>query len=274
MWWIQIMKEKYYYSSDVDSPKLWSPIWKLIHSMPFLIDSHLNQIPGNGDSILIWEDPILHQLPFQKLEELCLLREFMLQNGIRTLVKASQWDKDGAWSHQNFGNLSCNLNSQGKNLEEKLSGKYPIHRPFPDKVGQRSSSYLIKEGYVDLLFQYSIPPKSSIQGKVCSLNAFPKFNAIFWLLVKKKFHSEENMKGRGIQGQSRCPLCGIQEGSIQHLFVDYHFSKKVWSHELGPLFARIHQPIDLLEFFSVLSIGITQDPFNPNHPSNLFGQPS
>lgn len=57
----------------------------------------------------------------------------------------------------------------------------------------------------------------------------PKVKFFFWLLLKGKILTAENLRKRGIMGPSRCPNCCKAEETIQHLFIDCQVAEECWS---------------------------------------------
>jgi hypothetical protein len=48
-----------------------------------------------------------------------------------------------------------------------------------------------------------------------------------WLMLEQKILTWEILTKRGIIGPSRCALCGEAEKTLNHLFVDYNFTKDI-----------------------------------------------
>jgi hypothetical protein len=57
-----------------------------------------------------------------------------------------------------------------------------------------------------------------------------------WTMAHKGILTSENMRRRGWQGPSRCPLCIIEEETIEHLLLNFPYAKQVWDivMKLGP----------------------------------------
>ena len=47
-------------------------------------------------------------------------------------------------------------------------------------------------------------------------------------MLEQKILTWENLAKRGILGPSRCALCGNNEETIYHLFVECSFTKDIW----------------------------------------------
>ena len=70
-YWVQILKEKYQQSIEpYQEYKQFSPIFELLFSASFFMNSHFNFIPGNEVTIRILEYFILHHISLENVEEL------------------------------------------------------------------------------------------------------------------------------------------------------------------------------------------------------------
>jgi len=70
-YWVQILKEKYQQSIEpYQGYKKFSPIFELLFSASFLMNSHFNFIPGDEVTIRILEYFILHHIALENVEEL------------------------------------------------------------------------------------------------------------------------------------------------------------------------------------------------------------
>jgi len=48
-------------------------------------------------------------------------------------------------------------------------------------------------------------------------------------MFEQKIVTWENLTKRGLIGPSRCVLCGENEETMNHLFVECHFAKDIWT---------------------------------------------
>jgi hypothetical protein len=55
-----------------------------------------------------------------------------------------------------------------------------------------------------------------------------KVKLFIWLMLEQKILTWENLAKRGIIGPSRCVLCGNNEETMYHLFVECSFTKDIW----------------------------------------------
>jgi len=52
--------------------------------------------------------------------------------------------------------------------------------------------------------------------------------------------TSENLRKKGFQGPTQCPLCMQAEENIQHLFQECIFAKECWQQLISPLEIRIN----------------------------------
>lgn len=55
----------------------------------------------------------------------------------------------------------------------------------------------------------------------------PRVAFLIWTLIRSRFLAVEFLKRRGIQMANRFDMCNAHEETIQHVFVDYVFTKSV-----------------------------------------------
>jgi hypothetical protein len=54
-----------------------------------------------------------------------------------------------------------------------------------------------------------------------------------WTLAHRSILMGENLRRRGWEGPNRCPLCLQEEETIDHLLLNYSYSKEFWKLALG-----------------------------------------
>jgi len=77
-----------------------------------------------------------------------------------------------------------------------------------------------------------------------------------WTLVHQSILTNENLRKRGWEGPSKCPLCCNEEESTYHLLLLCPFVKEVWEKAVGLDSSLIHIPQDtseLMKSWSYLS---------------------
>jgi len=56
-----------------------------------------------------------------------------------------------------------------------------------------------------------------------------KIKLFFWLMLEQRILTRENLVKRGFLGPSRCVLCGKDEETVLHLFVECNFTNNIWT---------------------------------------------
>ena len=68
-----------------------------------------------------------------------------------------------------------------------------------------------------------------------------------WTLAHKSILSGENLKKRGMEGPTRCPLCKSKKETSDHIILGCQFSKEVWIEAM-----RLNPSINLPDTIQVL----------------------
>ena len=69
---------------------------------------------------------------------------------------------------------------------------------------------------------------NKIWKKVWHTDSIPKVNSFIWILLHNKLLTAENLRKRGINGPSRCPLCNSEEETTNHIFLQCKTSLLAW----------------------------------------------
>ena len=86
------------------------------------------------------------------------------------------------------------------------------------------------QGY-DLIVHHFQEPSSELSkvlDLLWSFNIHAKIRCFIWLVVMNHVLTWDNLQRCGWQGLSLCILCRVHEDTVQHLFIDCIFSKKVY----------------------------------------------
>ncbi|XP_074301623.1 uncharacterized protein LOC141633025 [Silene latifolia] len=83
--------------------------------------------------------------------------------------------------------------------------------------------YTIKAGY-----QWLKPDENLVSWYPWMLNKWliPKQSFIVWLIAHQKLLTQDRLVKMQIISENKCFLCGLQEENLNHLFLDYLFSRK------------------------------------------------
>jgi ribonuclease HI len=257
--WSKQMLRKKYFSGDRDrclekpaKTRIGSPIFHLCQRASPILSNHLTWIPGNGSKISIWDDSILGGLPFSDLREIENIKAWLLNKNCRTLWDISRWKNDAkrTWEGWNLGNYPEELNEEASNLLELLQGKSPLSAESKDKRGWGTSSgvYTAAAGYKIVTGVPWVPPNPGPWKALWNYPSIPKVDLFTWTLIHNSILTFDNLKRRGWEGPSRCPLCTQTEETIDHLLFNCDFSKEVWGFLVGPLASNL--PTESKELFN------------------------
>lgn len=64
--------------------------------------------------------------------------------------------------------------------------------------------------------------------KLLKLKCPPKTKLFMWNVFENKVPTWDNLQKRNKQGLGWCPLCGVENDSVDHLFLRCNFGSEVW----------------------------------------------
>jgi len=167
-------------------------------------------IPGNGKDISIWEDSVLSEATLLIRQDLRRLRDWMHTNRLHKLWDISAWrnDENISWSKWEIENLPQELEEEWTNLKNLLQGKTPLCEKRKDKIGWglRAGPYTTIAGYSQLASTPHVPPHLVLWKAIWTAKSLLKIDMFVWTMAQKGVLSEENLRKRGWEGPSRCPL--------------------------------------------------------------------
>ncbi|KAL5699067.1 hypothetical protein ACHQM5_030019 [Ranunculus cassubicifolius] len=73
------------------------------------------------------------------------------------------------------------------------------------------------------MFQRSFPYR-----QVCKANIPTHVKFFIWLVIWGRILTMDKLIDRGMNIENRCVLCGVEEESMEHLFMDCRFSSEIW----------------------------------------------
>jgi hypothetical protein len=120
-------------------------------------------------------------------------------------------------------------------LKYWLQGKTPLKKRKKDKRGWGSFSglYTTAAGYQHIATVPHVPPDPEIWKVFWSSKSIPKIDMYVWTMAHRGILTGGNLRRRGWEGPSRCPLCCQEEETTDHLLLSYTYSKEVWHLTLG-----------------------------------------
>ena len=101
------------------------------------------------------------------------------------------------------------------------------------------------------------PSQSSPVESPLEFSSIPKVDIFIWTLLHNNILTSDNLKRKGWEGPSRCPLCNQAEETTEQLLFICDFSKEVWGLLLGSVSSTL--PTSAPE---LLSRWMSLSPFN------------
>jgi len=137
-------------------------------------------------------------------------------------------------------------------LTQLLHGKAPLASSVHDKRGwgHHSGSYTAAKGYRSFQALQYAAPNPAQWNFIWSYPFVPKIDFFCWTLAHRSILTGDNLKTRGMEGPSRCPLCLNEEESSIHLLLECSFSKETWQKVLLLSSGDIAIPENFKELFS------------------------
>eukprot|EP00253_Pinus_taeda_P024961 PITA_24961 len=251
-WSKKVLWKKYFQGQRLrclDLPKKnskGSPISKLCIVALDNFSSNLYWIPGNGTKIRIWKDQILGVQPLQHIKDLANIKLWLHSNNKETLWDISNWTKDAdrRWDSWNLGEVPHYLQSEASLLLDNLQGKSPLSATAKNKRGWGSHTdfFSVAEGYKSLIVVLNVPPDPMQWKFIWSFPSLPKIDFFCWMLAHNSILTGDNLRKRGMEGPSRCPLCISEEETADHLLLLCPFAKAVWKGVLSSRVDKIELP--------------------------------
>lgn len=87
--------------------------------------------------------------------------------------------------------------------------------------------YIVRNGYKALTELDAPMDDFNVWNKLWKINVVPKICNFLWHCVKGVIPVRCALRGRKIQVEPECPLCGSVKETISHLVLDYNIVKKV-----------------------------------------------
>ena len=133
-----------------------------------------------------------------------------------------------------------------------LQGKVPAAKNTPDKRGwgQCSGKYSASEGYKVFLSSPHVATNPASWNFIWNFPFMPKIDFFCWTAAHKSILTRDNLKIRGMEGPSRCPLCCSEEETMDHLLLNCPFSQEVWSEVLLLKLEDLAVPFNIPDLFA------------------------
>jgi hypothetical protein len=133
-----------------------------------------------------------------------------LQN-LHSLWDISSWgnDENQSWQRWGITNLPPQLEEEWEMLKSWLQGKSPLkkRKKYKRGWGHRSGPYTTTVGYLHIALVPHVPPDPAICKATWTTKLVPKIDMFIWTLAHIGVLSGKNLRRKGWEGPSRCPLC-------------------------------------------------------------------
>ena len=162
------------------------------------------------------------------------IKNWLIYKGVNSLWDLSAWN-DNNWVSWDFGDLPLELELEAEVLINLLQGKSPLKEDSRDKRGwgHISGRYSASEGYKLFKAIPTAAPNLAIWNYLWTKAFIPKIDTFGWILAHKSVLSGENLKKRGMEGPTRCPLCKNEDETTDHLIVGCPYAREVWREALA-----------------------------------------
>jgi hypothetical protein len=175
--------------------------------------------------------------PLDSKQGLDRLKEWMRLQNLHSMWDISRWENDEShsWLRWEIANLPPELEEEWNMLKYWLQGKSPLKKRKKDKRGWGpfSGLYTTVAGYQHIAAVPHVPPDPTIWKSIWSSKSIPKIDMYVWTTAHRGILTGENLRRRGWEGPSRCPLCCQEEETTDHLLLSCTYSKEVWQLTLG-----------------------------------------
>eukprot|EP00253_Pinus_taeda_P015908 PITA_15908 len=209
-----------------------SPIFNICNAAREQFIHYLYWIPGNGKKINIWDDSILGEQPLNQVEGLANIKGLLHSCNLHTLWDISKWKEapDRTWDGWNLGEVPTMMQGEASHLLDLLQGKSPSKATSKDKRGwgSLSGSYSVAEGYKRFIVVPHAPPNPAQWKFIWDFPSLPKIDFFCWTDAHQSILTRDNLRRRGMEGPSRCPLCLSDAETVSHLLLLCPFAQEVW----------------------------------------------
>ncbi|XP_045831362.1 uncharacterized protein LOC123922707 [Trifolium pratense] len=227
----QIIKAKYYPKGDfltATHKQNMSYTWRSILQASWVIKKGSYWTIGSGQDINIWEDNWIQQKG----------------NSPGTSSKPNNCGltKVKELMDNNYNEWNASIINQVFNpYEAHMILQIPIlDKTQPDTLtwdGTRDGTYTMKSGYHAIIDWANNSNSNNATSSNCSmeiwkvlwkLNVAPKHSHLIWRSLRNAIPVKGSLFKRGIRCDPLCPRCLDHVETIQHVFMDCEWTKKVW----------------------------------------------
>jgi hypothetical protein len=153
-------------------------------------------------------------------------------HNLNSIWDISVWGNDErkTWLRWETANLPPKLEEEWNTMKNYLQGKSPLKKGKKDKRGWGTlfEIYTTVVGYQHTTIVPHIPPDPTIWKAIWTSKSIPKIDIFVWTMAHKGILTGEKLRRRGWEGPYGCPLSFQEQETIDHLLLNYVFSKEVW----------------------------------------------
>jgi hypothetical protein len=139
-------------------------------------------------------------------------------------------DERKTWLRWETANSPPDLEEEWNTLKYCFQGISPLKKGKKDKRGWGAISriYTTAVGYQHTASVPHVSPDPTIWKSIWTSKSISKIDMVVWTMAHKGILTGENLRRKGWEGPSRCPLRFQEEDTIDHLLLNCVFSKEVW----------------------------------------------
>ncbi|KAK1266001.1 hypothetical protein QJS04_geneDACA000727 [Acorus gramineus] len=192
-----------------------------------LFEGHLVGL-GSVETIRFWEDVWLGEAPlrfrFPSIFQIAVVRE-----GLACLFWQGRGDS-GYWEMRVRKNLNDDEVDDYLNLLEELHGAQ-VEGARADNIVWKptlATGFSVKSGYSWVRRDQIGLPNLAQKHKVCGCKVPLKVRAFIWIFYQGKVLTKSYVARWAPEVDRRCALCGLDDESVEHLFLFCPMVREVW----------------------------------------------
>jgi hypothetical protein len=251
--WHKVIKDKYlpycsvstWFRSVNRSQGSTSPVWRNILKVLPLLDHWLYWKPGNGEAVQVGRDCIMGmgQQSFLSNELIVALK----LKGVTFLYQAHNFTNtdplSSYWQEVSKLGLYGDLATEWEDYRSALMGARIQLTDLDDELmwsgGDGSGIPSVSNIYKALSESLWHHTTKGWSYKLWKWNISLKIIFFFWLVLRNKVLTWENLLSKGWEGPSFWILCRTNLETQNHLFIHFPFTRQVWNLLAGTLKSRL-----------------------------------
>eukprot|EP00253_Pinus_taeda_P034952 PITA_34952 len=239
--WTRVIKRKYidptpledWIRSQEKKSKQSSVIWKATLEAFSVIEQGLAWKVGDGKNVRIGRDPWVGCN-----ESFALSPGLLRQLGSRGIFTLNQVEKMGqsniwgqAWKSAEDLGLNIRWHPEWSTYVDELHRSHVRLNNDHDNLmwaHGKTGVYSPKDGYSFLMEKKGWSAPEWWSNNLWKLKCPMKSKIFLWCMLKRKIPTWDILQSRFFIGPGRCPLCKVNEESINHLYTSCDVSLKIW----------------------------------------------